>query len=60
MARIVKIISKGSAVTTTILDDKGNSIENCTSIDWHVEVDGIATVTMKFIGVEVEVEGEQQ
>lgn len=55
----IKIISDGLPGNTKVINlETGEELEDITVIDWHIEVDKIATATLCFINVPVEIEGE--
>ena len=54
----VKIVSDGTSPGTHIMDADGNCLEYVTAIDWHLEVDGLATAMVQFANIPVEVAGE--
>ena len=54
----IKIVSKGSPLTTKIMNEKGEIIEGVTKVNWHCSIEGLAKVEMELIGVEVDLIGE--
>lgn len=54
----VKIVSDGTPHGTRITDETGNPIEYVDSIDWEMRMDRLATATVRFVAIPVEVEAE--
>ncbi len=55
----IKIISDGIGTNTKIINaETGEIIEGVTSIKWKCSVNKLATATLTFINIPVDVEGE--
>lgn len=54
----MKIVSDGTDYGTKVFDDDGKEMEGITSIEWSISVRNYARAKIEFIGVEVEVEVE--
>lgn len=54
----LRIISNGTADGAKILDEKGNTIENCVELCWSIQQGSLVDCTMTFLNMPVELEGE--
>ena len=54
----IKVISNGTTQGTRVLTENGEKIEGCVSAEWKIDMENIAQLTLKFVGVGVEVEGD--
>jgi hypothetical protein len=57
----IKIVSDGTPYGTKLINiETGDEIKDIKSIDWHIEVDKLATAKIEFLRVPVELQVQRE
>ncbi len=55
----IEIVSNGTSIGTHVKDKvTGEAINHVVAIKWEIELDGLATVDLKIVGVPVRITGK--